>query len=200
MGCKSSSNKSEDFNCDAGLSAQWKDDDAAIWKSDSEGVGAYLSIDFKNVFRPTSLLVRQVDDVMQMAKKMYVYYNDTKFDSIELKQSPDIQTLKLPNSISTNFLRIEIADVYAVGFNGGAFMVKGTSCVEPKIEKKKVVKKEKEKFGMATGTAQKTLSCSDKFSDKFIGVTKGDKFEVNCVQGCADDTKLDIFGQGSYSM
>jgi hypothetical protein len=72
-GCKSSSNKEEGFSCEAGLSNEWADEEAKIWKSDQEGVGGWLSIDFKVKFRPTEIWVKQLDDPMQMNKKLKIY-------------------------------------------------------------------------------------------------------------------------------
>lgn len=40
VSCIGSSSKNEDFNCDAGLSGLWKDEESKIWKSDTEGIGA----------------------------------------------------------------------------------------------------------------------------------------------------------------
>lgn len=38
--CSTSSNKNESFNCEAGLSELWRDEEGKIWKTDNEGVGA----------------------------------------------------------------------------------------------------------------------------------------------------------------
>lgn len=90
-------------------------------------------------------------------------------------QDSGMQEFKLKQAATTKQIRIEITEVYAVGFNGGAFMIKGTNCREPAIDKKKKDEKLKKSFGVTSKSGNKIMSCGDKFSDKFVGVLKGDK-------------------------
>lgn len=68
-GCQSTSNQSEDQNCEAGLSGQFADEATKIWKSDREGKGAALTIQFTERIKPTEIVVKQVNEPMEMLKK-----------------------------------------------------------------------------------------------------------------------------------
>jgi len=76
----------------------------------------------------------------------------------------------LKKSEPTDSIRIEISEVYATGFNGGAFKIMGNTCTDPAKDAAKEDDKLKKQFGVNSGPKKKSLTCDDKFSDKFVGV------------------------------
>eukprot|EP00341_Mesodinium_pulex_P001821 CAMPEP_0116948648 /NCGR_PEP_ID=MMETSP0467-20121206/38455_1 /TAXON_ID=283647 /ORGANISM="Mesodinium pulex, Strain SPMC105" /LENGTH=104 /DNA_ID=CAMNT_0004633155 /DNA_START=1513 /DNA_END=1827 /DNA_ORIENTATION=+ len=74
--CESSSFLEHGYECQYGLSNSFEDKKGSMFKTDNEGVGAYMNIYFKEIVKPTMLVIAQPSNPAEQNKKIRVKYSD----------------------------------------------------------------------------------------------------------------------------
>lgn len=124
--CASSSDVAG-YKCEDGFSGKLRDEEGGVWAANSDGVGAWLSVKFKGVFKITKIQVNNRNNPTERNSKLELLFSSGETQFIHLKNDDKVVD-HLVESIRANGLKFIIRGVYGTNNNGGAFNVWGVKC------------------------------------------------------------------------
>lgn len=188
----------EGWNCEASLSGKMNDNDASMWASNGQGIGAWISIKFKAQYQITKIQVKDRSG-NERNSKLELSFGSTGGDPIviDLKNIDEIQEFPIPPVVASE-IKITVKSVYSTINNGGSFNIYGIACMDSS--------KLSNTGGSKTQNDEKRapikVQCSDTFRNKDnferMNVKEGDSVKIICEETCAL-SNVAIYGDGIYS-
>eukprot|EP00801_Mesodinium_rubrum_P000570 Mrub_00570.p1 GENE.Mrub_00570~~Mrub_00570.p1 ORF type:complete len:994 (-),score=156.45 Mrub_00570:49-2940(-) len=184
-GCEASSALDNSYNCKKGLGG-------GQWKTENEGVGSFIIVRFTDVVFPTHLEIQNGDNYADMNKLVRIYYNDARYYDITLRQTKELQSIPVKNATYTDYVKIEVMQVYGTNNNGFGLKVFGLLCQdEAEIKMRNQV--ELERF---TDNTKIILKCQNTISNTIgINTKVGSKTMVYCEESCKTYVYNRIYGK-----
>jgi hypothetical protein len=213
--CKDSSSYSNNWGCRNGLNGHNKDIEGSMWATKSEGVGAWLQIEFKNLFQVSKIVYHNRRNPSERNSEIVTVFSNGDEFKMKLKNFQDKQEFLIDPPIQSSFVKFTIKEVYGTINNGGSFQVYGIRCIDAdELDKQpETVADGIEKFA---GVNPKTLpplfssennqhvvlTCKDSLSNSkkldYIKQKPGSRVKVMCQENCAS-ANSPIYGDLKYS-
>lgn len=124
--CQSSSDL-PGFKCEDAFSGKMRDEEGGMWAANSDGVGAWISIKFKKIFKITRIEYRNRKNSTERNSKIEALFSSSEMQTFYLKNDDEIISYKV-NSVRANSVKFTIRGVYAMNNNGGSFNIYGMNC------------------------------------------------------------------------
>ena len=125
-GCKASS-EVKGYKCEDGFSGKMRDEEGGMWASDSDGIGAWIYIKFRKVFKITKIEYRNRQNPSERNSKIEIRFSSGESKLISLKNNDEIFETNI-ESVQTDSIKFTIKEVYGTLNNGGAFNIYGLKC------------------------------------------------------------------------
>lgn len=124
--CSSSSNK-VNMSCVEGLNLVHKDQYGGMWVSNNEGVGAWLIVEFTDIFELTKLAIKNRMSLSDRSSEISLLFQKGEFQTISLPNDNKLNFYHLER-VKTNSVKITITKVYESLNNGFSIAFYGNLC------------------------------------------------------------------------
>jgi hypothetical protein len=115
------------FKCEDAFSGKMRDEEGGMWAANSDGVGAWISIKFKKIFKITRVDYRNRKNSTERNSKIEALFSSSEKQTFFLKNDDEIISYKV-NSVRADEIKFTIRGVYAMNNNGGSFNIYGMNC------------------------------------------------------------------------
>jgi hypothetical protein len=201
--CSESSRWRDFWACRQGLAGEFADKEGSMWASRNEGVNAWLNVEFKNLYRISSIEYQNRNNPNERNSKITAnFLGDSKFEMKMLNTNDKIK-FKLEPPIDSTFVKFVINDVYGTINNGGSFKIYGQKCISKDEAAMKNEGAVKTLFNLPDNTVV-TVACGETLinaASKFSSVKKttGNSVTIKCPENCAL-TVGNVYGSEKYTM
>lgn len=201
--CSESSKLSASWGCEAALNSDMLDQKGSIWATNNEGIGAYLKVEFTDLFEVQKVLFRDRSTPGEQNSKLLFEFSNGKSFLYEHIHSSVEEIIEFPTPERSYWVKVTIKGVYGTINNGGAFKFFGTKCSSQKVAE--IGNEEKVIKPLFNNEAKKSYSllCDESVSNskKLFNVDKnlGNCITVNCNNSCFDNLNISIYGDNMYS-
>lgn len=124
------------YNCEYGFSERGIDEVAGMWVSDKEGVGAWIQVDFNNMFEISKFVYKNRLNPSERSSKLKIEFSNGDIKYLDLKNSDKLVEITFEPIIAIS-IKITIIGVYGPINNGGFFAFYGIECFENSNDKTK---------------------------------------------------------------
>jgi hypothetical protein len=212
--CSSSSALDNNWKCRGALNGKHKDTEGSTWAAKREGVGAWLKIEFKEMFQISKIKYKNRKNPAERNSIIVASFdNGTEFE-MKLKDFDVLSEFIVDPPVRSSSIKFTIKEVYGTINNGGSFQVYGTRCIDPDEEKQPTIQanglqkvaginpKALPPLFKVADTKKITLLCKDSLSNSkkldHIKQKPGNKVTIKCLDSCAN-SKAAIYGEDKYS-
>jgi hypothetical protein len=206
--CNQSSFLDSNWRCENGLSGNNKDEEGKIWATKHEGIGAWMEVEFSNLFLVTrfSFMNRRVPQ--ERNSLIEVEFSDGKKMLIKLLNIDDVQSVEVKPPRKSKSIKFTIKAVYGTINNGGSINVYGLECKDADNSKSppgpngQMSVKEIQPIFKGANKKDITLICKDSLSNTrkldHYKIKPGLKVQIICNDTCQFSTYA-IYGDMKYS-
>jgi hypothetical protein len=197
--CTESSKFGDSWSCMAALDGSLEDHKGKMWASNNEGVGAFIKVNFKNLYEINSFTYKDKSNKGEQNKKLLFEFSSGDSHVFEHIQSDDEVTVTFDTPFRSTYVKVTILDVYGTINNGGAFKFFGTDCSNQTVGDKEV-----EALGPITALFDLdkdkvyNLGCldSNSSSKKLFNANKspGSCSIINCFDSCYSNPLSVVYG------
>lgn len=131
LDCKAST---QDVNnsrrCEEGLNGEMRDEPhgGSIWASINEGVGAWMQINFKEMFQVSRVEFQDRSKQIERNKVIEVSFSNGSQKLLRKQNTSERREYKIDPPVKSHFVKFTIRQVFSTGNNGGAFKIYGYKC------------------------------------------------------------------------
>jgi hypothetical protein len=115
------------YKCEDGFSGKMRDEEGGMWAANSDGIGAWIEVKFKSVFKITKIQVKNRVNPTERNRKLEVDFSSGEKRWINLKNNEKVVNHVI-ESMRAKGIRFTIRSVYGTNNNGGGFNVWGVEC------------------------------------------------------------------------
>lgn len=126
--CSSSSFWASNWKCENGLNGEFRDTEGSMWATNREGIGAWIEINFKNVYYLTRVEIKNRRNAQERNSLFEISFSNGKKQLIKLSNTEDVISIPLDPPQKSNIIRFSIKGTFGTINNGGAFKVYGLEC------------------------------------------------------------------------
>ncbi len=127
--CDQSSYSKGNWKCHNGLNGKSNNTEGSMWASKSEGIGAWVSVEFKALYQITKLKFTNRRNPAERNSLIVATFSNGQDFEMKLKNLDEVQKFKIDQPIIVTSVKFKIKGVYGAINNGGSIKVFGTKCV-----------------------------------------------------------------------
>jgi len=155
-----------------------------------------IEIKFKYKVKPSKFIFTQQTDYSLMSRKLFLYYNDDKFETLDLLLDKDPQEFVLRQPYSTKKLKVVLENTNGGTNLGANISMMGFKCINLAEEEKLKIEEENKKLGSNEKPKEVKSGCNDTLDSM-----TSDEQIVSCAETCElNPDKVVEVDQGYYKM